>query len=101
MTVEFSCLVILQNKMSTFNGIISEIDGISVDRFDGDNLNSRIFFLSHCHEDHMKGLNKNMLEHLKKDSCIYVSPVSNVILKSRSPELSDYIKTIDVNGKII
>jgi DNA cross-link repair 1C protein len=43
--------------MSSFPGKFKEYDFISIDRFNYDNLSSSLFFLSHCHEDHMIGLN--------------------------------------------
>lgn len=44
--------------MSTFNGIIKHFPWLSIDRFDGDNLNSKLFLLSHAHWDHMQGIKK-------------------------------------------
>ena len=42
--------------MSCFGGKTNEYPTVSLDRFDGVNLNSTIYFLSHCHSDHMVGL---------------------------------------------
>lgn len=42
--------------MSCFAGKTREFPDISLDRFDSDNLNSVVYFLSHCHSDHMIGL---------------------------------------------
>lgn len=42
--------------MSCFTGRTFEYGEISLDRFDGENLNSTVYFLSHCHYDHMVGL---------------------------------------------
>jgi len=36
--------------MSTFKGKMNEYSFVSIDRFDGANLSSKAFFLSHCHE---------------------------------------------------
>ena len=44
--------------MSEFSGPISEFPGVSLDHFNGDNLKSTVCFLSHCHTDHMVGLNE-------------------------------------------
>ena len=44
--------------MSEFAGPISEFPGVSIDRFKGDNLTPTVFFISHCHTDHMMGLNE-------------------------------------------
>ncbi|XP_046737189.1 protein artemis-like isoform X1 [Diprion similis] len=67
--------------MSTFLGQISEIPGISVDRFNGANLESSAFFLSHCHSDHMKGLDSSFFRHLiESDKYLYCSPISKAFL---------------------
>ncbi|XP_046468807.1 protein artemis isoform X1 [Neodiprion pinetum] len=67
--------------MSTFLGQISEIPGISVDRFDGENLKSSAFFLSHCHSDHMKGLSSSFFNYLiNSDTYLYCSPISKAFL---------------------
>jgi DNA cross-link repair 1C protein len=42
--------------MSCFPGKLFEYPFVSIDRFNKENLDSSIFFLSHCHEDHMIGL---------------------------------------------
>ena len=44
--------------MSEFAGPISKFPVVSNDRFNGDNLKSTLYFLSHCHTDHMVGLNE-------------------------------------------
>lgn len=44
--------------MSTFSGFFDEIQNVSVDRFTKANFQSRAFLLSHCHTDHMIGLNE-------------------------------------------
>ena len=52
--------------MSEFAGPISELPGVSIDRFNGDNLESMVYFLSHCHTNHMVGLNEpELFERLK------------------------------------
>lgn len=69
--------------MSTFGGIVSEIPNISVDRFDGSNLLSSAYFLSHCHSDHMKGLLvKEFLRRLEENGNVflYCSEISYHIL---------------------
>lgn len=43
-------------KMSTFPGILADIPGISIDKFDEKNLKSKVFFLSHVHSDHVRDL---------------------------------------------
>ena len=44
--------------MSELAGPISDFPGVSIDRFNGENLKSTVYFLSHCHTDHMVGLNE-------------------------------------------
>lgn len=78
--------------MSTFLGLIEEIPGISIDRFDGDNLNSSAFFLSHCHTDHMEGLNYNFFHSLKrKNSFLYCSHITKLIITNMFPKFDPYI----------
>ena len=43
--------------MSEFAGPISEFPGVSIDRFNGENLKYTVYFLPHCQTDHMVGLN--------------------------------------------
>ena len=59
--------------MSEFPGPISEFPGVSIDRFSSENLKSKVYFLSHCHTDHMvalvslsssKGQNKSKTKNL-------------------------------------
>ncbi|XP_017881799.1 protein artemis-like isoform X2 [Ceratina calcarata] len=84
--------------MSTFLGLIKEIPGISVDRFDGDNLTSSVFFLSHCHTDHMQGLTDAFFEYIQSsDKYIYCSPVTKALLENKFRHKSHCIKEIDVN----
>lgn len=42
--------------MSSFTGKFREYPLISADNFEKENLDSLAFFLSHCHKDHMSGL---------------------------------------------
>ncbi|CAN8027911.1 unnamed protein product [Ixodes persulcatus] len=69
--------------MSTFGGRIREYKRISIDRFDGINLNSTAFFLSHCHRDHMHGLSSTAFKarlRARPDAKLYVSEVSRQLL---------------------
>lgn len=69
--------------MSTFVGRFREIGGISADRFDGINLSSKVFFLSHCHTDHMYGLdNPDGLP-----GPLYLSAISAVIIRRQYPNI--------------
>ena len=61
-----SYLLFVSRIMSEFAGPISEFLGVSIDRFNGENLKSKVYFLSHCHTDHMVGLNElELFERLK------------------------------------
>nr|XP_023020759.1 protein artemis [Leptinotarsa decemlineata] len=82
--------------MSTFCGKIQEILQISVDRFDGENMQSEAYFLSHCHSDHMVGLwsydfQKQLVANKKK---LYASQISCVILRKMFPNISDCLREL-------
>ncbi|XP_077267814.1 protein artemis-like isoform X3 [Temnothorax americanus] len=86
--------------MSTFLGLIEEIPGISVDHFDGENLKSSAYFLSHCHTDHMKGLNYAFFEHLRQHKkYLYCSPISKVFLETKYDNTETCVKDIAVKNK--
>ncbi|XP_058834764.1 protein artemis-like [Topomyia yanbarensis] len=79
--------------MSTFSGFVSEIPGISVDRFlERNRRQSTVFLLSHCHSDHMVGL--DFRENLPGP--LYASPISTVFLKHRFPQLSGNIRSLEI-----
>jgi Cft2 family RNA processing exonuclease len=88
--------------MSTFNGQIDEIGHISVDHFE--NKESKCYFLSHCHSDHMKSL-----ENLSQMSQpLYTTELSALIIKKKYPSINicvlEYgsfmnIEFTDDNGK--
>lgn len=80
--------------MSTFEGIMDEFPSLSVDRFDNGNLNSQTFFLSHCHADHMVGLNNP--EGLPGP--LYLSPISAIIIQKTFPQIKDVV-VLKENGK--
>ena len=42
--------------MSEIVCLISEIPGVSIDCFNGENLKPTVYFFSHCHTDQMVGL---------------------------------------------
>lgn len=77
--------------MSTFPGPLNEFPGVSIDCFTEENRQSFVFFLSHCHLDHMKGLDE------EKDlpGPLYASEISAVILKKKYPYLKD-IRTLEI-----
>ncbi|XP_017794378.1 PREDICTED: protein artemis-like [Habropoda laboriosa] len=88
--------------MSTFLGLIKEIPGVSVDRFDGENLTSSVFFLSHCHIDHMQGLSDLFFMHLDDHKkYLYCSPITKELLKNRFKFRSSSVKEINVNTSTI
>lgn len=83
--------------MSTFNGKIEEIPEISVDRFDGENVTSTVYFLSHCHADHMRGLDdwsfhKSLV--YRPDVFMYASQISIRILKGLYPPIETKLKEL-------
>ena len=70
--------------MSVFPGKLLEYPSVSLDRFDKDNLHSSAYFLSHCHWDHMVGLDSLEFSEriLKLDFKIYCHPVSLALLSA-------------------
>ncbi|XP_018365502.1 PREDICTED: protein artemis [Trachymyrmex cornetzi] len=91
--------------MSTFVGLIKEIPGISVDRFNRENMNSSVYFLSHCHIDHMQGLDITFFDHLKQyNKYLYCSRISKVFLENKYCQnlrnVETYVKDIEVDKKV-
>jgi len=87
-------------KNTKFQGIIQEIPNISVDYFL--DLKSEAFFLSHCHADHMQGLDSPQLNQYlqsKEGTFIYASKQTKTILQNwqKYELLARYIKTVDLN----
>lgn len=85
---------------SSFHGKIFEVAGISVDNFEEHNLQSRAFFLSHCHSDHTKGLFSSKL--LRTLECngiyIYMSELTAAIISddcNEDPSLMNKIVKLD------
>ena len=70
--------------MSVFASPISEYPGVSIDRFNGENLKSTVYFLSHCHTDHMVGLTEpELFERVKHYNLkIYCHKVSAALLSA-------------------
>ncbi|XP_076173065.1 DNA cross-link repair protein snm1 [Ptiloglossa arizonensis] len=90
--------------MSTFLGLIKEIPGILVDCFDNEILTSSsyIFFLSHCHTDHMKGLSNTFFEYLyKSNKYLYCSPITKALLESKFSFQNYCVKEIDINAPTV
>ncbi|PVD24277.1 hypothetical protein C0Q70_14748 [Pomacea canaliculata] len=87
--------------MSSFEGRMKEYRLISIDRFDKDNLNSTVFFLSHCHRDHMVGLNhQRFFRHLQEhnDVFLYCSEVTKLLLLSENTykPLEKFIRVLEI-----
>ena len=85
--------------MSELAGSISEIPAVSIDRFNGENLKSTVFFLSPCHTDHMVGLNEpELFESLKHYNLkIYCHKISAALLSALPlyVHLTSYIIPLD------
>lgn len=79
--------------MSTFSGFLSEINGISIDKFTDLNRISKVFFLSHCHTDHMKGLSDDLV------GPVYLSEISAVIVRRLYPKIQ--LKTLSIGRKFL
>ncbi|XP_072922546.1 protein artemis isoform X4 [Hemitrygon akajei] len=87
--------------MSSFEGRMAEYPGVSIDRFDRNNLLAKAFFLSHCHKDHMKGLRAPVLQRRLECSLklrLYCSPVTKeILLTSKKYKFwENYITAIEV-----
>ncbi|XP_035676991.1 protein artemis-like isoform X1 [Branchiostoma floridae] len=88
--------------MSCFGGRMSEYRYLSIDRFDGENLESWAFFLSHAHRDHMVGLdNPGFLSRLKASlkTRLYCSDITKALLltEKQFKPLEPYIETVTVD----
>lgn len=69
--------------MSTFEGITREYPGISIDRFDGKNLASTLYILSHFHSDHTVGLASKLFKERilsNPDLKVYCSEVTRSLV---------------------
>lgn len=84
--------------MSTFSGFLHGIENVSVDRFTEFNLQSKVFFLSHCHMDHMIGLN-DITPESPLPGPLYLSEVSQIIIQRRYPAIKDLIP-LKLGGKL-
>ncbi|ELT96369.1 hypothetical protein CAPTEDRAFT_147464 [Capitella teleta] len=88
--------------MSTFGGRMKEYDLISLDRFDGVNMQSSAYFLSHKHADHMLGLSNSSFAYRlssNKNIRLYCSPVTKALLSfdSRYSGLMPFIVALDLD----
>lgn len=85
--------------MSCFKGKMREYQNISLDRFDGLNLKSTVYFLSHCHCDHMEGLaSAEFLDRLssRNDIFLYCSEVTKILLMEKLAKLEKFVKVLKV-----
>ncbi|XP_076469527.1 uncharacterized protein LOC143299904 [Babylonia areolata] len=87
--------------MSGFGGNMTEYRLISIDRFDKNNLKSTVFLLSHCHRDHMVGLDHtHFLRCLQSRNNIflYCSEVTKLLLLSEEgfKPLEPYIHVLQI-----
>uniref|UniRef100_T1J2U6 Protein artemis n=1 Tax=Strigamia maritima TaxID=126957 RepID=T1J2U6_STRMM len=94
--------------MSKFGGTMNEYSKISIDKFNGKNLDSTTYFLSHCHSDHMEGLKTNdFFQRLRKSSIdihLYTSKITRDILSNddRYSHLEPFIDVLEIEApKII
>uniref|UniRef100_A0A182N057 Protein artemis n=1 Tax=Anopheles dirus TaxID=7168 RepID=A0A182N057_9DIPT len=77
--------------MSTFSGLIPELPGIAIDCFDDQcRSGASLFFLSHCHTDHMRGLS----DPAPLTGSLYMSPVSSVLIRHRFPLIADAVREL-------
>lgn len=87
--------------MNPFCGRFAECNWISVDHFSGENLKSSVFFLSHCHRDHMHGLHSDSFCELLISKCakFYCHELSKLLLSSEFQygKLLEYIDTKEYN----
>lgn len=91
--------------MSTFPGPLQEIPKVSIDRFDGQNLKSDLFFLSHFHADHMVGLKDERFHHklrTNKTAFMYCSELTALFLvQNHLKGLDDKIKILPINKEYL
>lgn len=88
--------------MSTFDGVIKEFPYIRVDRFNNELETAKAFFLTHCHTDHMEGLElPEFLRYLVDGKYLYASPISVRILKNMYPEYERYLREIAIGESIL
>ena len=93
--------------MSQFNGVFTSLPGVSCDRFTGVNLNADQFFLSHCHADHMIGLDQ-FLPTLKRRNAvkvnhrIYCSSISKTFLVKKFKDINErWITALSHNEPVV
>ncbi|XP_045509234.1 protein artemis-like [Colias croceus] len=95
-----------QRSLSSFNGKIAEIPGVYVDNFENvESVKPRVYFLSHCHSDHMQGLHSgNLLDYLiEHDVYIYTTELSAAIINDdkKDTRIMDYVKVLKLGSSLI
>ena len=89
--------------MSELAGPISDFSGVSIDHYNDENLKSTVDFLSHCHTDHMAGLNEpELFEKLKHYNFKVFCNKTSAALLSALPlylPLTPYIKQLDSDNE--
>jgi DNA cross-link repair 1C protein len=81
--------------MSTFNGEIIELPGVCVDKFNDNNF--KVYFLSHCHTDHLQGLQKP--KQIK--FFVYCTELSAHFLKQKFPQHEEQIRIVSVGSPLL
>ena len=95
------------NNMSEFCGVFLALPGVSCDRFTGANLNSDQFFLSHCHADHMVGLDPGLVTTLSRKNTvrvnhrIYCSAISKTFLVKKFGLDERFVKVLPSNQPVV
>lgn len=78
--------------MSTFEGVIHHFPWLSIDCFDGDNLNSKVFLLSHAHWDHMQGIRDPNFK-----GPLYLSAITKLFVQYEQPNIEFHV--LEIGGK--
>ena len=76
---------------SSFNGLLEEVPGVGLDRF---NNGASVFLLTHCHADHLVGL-----ENINFSGTIYCSQITKDLLKLKSKYSHNlnYVRALDLD----
>ena len=89
--------------MSEFAHPISEIPGVSIDPFNGENLKIKVNFFSHYHIDHMVGLNEpelfERLKHYKLKKYCHKVSAALLIALPLYVHLTPYIIPLDSDNE--
>lgn len=85
--------------MSTFDGFIQDFEFLAVDRFIDQNRDAKVFFLSHCHYDHMVGLSE-INKRNPLPGPLYLSEVSSIFVNKRFPAIEGLV-VLKIGGIIV